>query len=116
VLDRDYFAVPDGEISGITSVLTLLGGRAVHSAGDFRNLAPPPPPAMPDWSPVNRYGGYQHASAESAPATHAMAAACGCGRACAVHGHDHGRTAAAPVREEDLKGFWGALGCSCWAV
>jgi predicted amidohydrolase YtcJ len=116
VLDRDYFAVPDEEISSITSVLTLLGGQAVHGAGGFQNLAPPLPPAMPDWSPVNRYGEYQHAAAEPEPAVRAMAAACGCGRACAVHGHDHGRTAAAPVREEDLRGFWGALGCSCWAA
>jgi predicted amidohydrolase YtcJ len=115
LLDRDYFAVPGEEIAEITSVLTLLGGRPVHGSGDFQGLAPPLPPAMPDWAPVNRYGGYQHAAL--APATvHAMAAACGCGRACAVHGHDHGRTAAAPVREADLRGFWGALGCSCWAV
>ena len=39
-----------------------------------------------------------------------------CGHACTVHGHAHGAVAAAPVREEDLAGFWGALGCSCWAV
>jgi hypothetical protein len=118
VLDRDYFAVPDGEIAGTTSVLTLLGGEPVHGSGDFQGLAPPLPPAMPDWAPVNRYGGYQHAdaAAPNRPNAHAMAAACCCGRACAVHGHDHGRTAAAPVREEDLTGFWGALGCSCWAV
>jgi predicted amidohydrolase YtcJ len=114
-LDRDYFAVPGEEIAAITSVLTLLGGEPVHGSGDFQGLAPPLPPAMPDWSPVNRYGGYQHAMSEPA-ATHAMAAACGCGRACAVHGHDHGRAAAAPVRGENLGGFWGALGCSCWAV
>jgi predicted amidohydrolase YtcJ len=116
LLDRDYFAVPGEEIAAITSVLTLLGGKPVHGSGDFQGLAPPLPPAMPDWAPVNRYGGYQHAAAAAPANAHAMAAACGCGRACAVHGHDHGRMAAVPVREEDLKGFWGALGCSCWAV
>lgn len=115
LLERDYLAVPGEEIASITSVLTLLGGKPVHGAGDFQGLAPPLPPAMPDWAPVNRYGGYQHAA--MSPATvHAMAAACGCGRSCAVHGHDHARTAVAPVREEDLAGFWGALGCSCWAI
>src|ERR1700726_1697006 len=59
VLSDDYFNVADDRIADITSVLTLLGGRPVHASGDFSNLAPPLPPAMPDWSPVNYYGGYQ---------------------------------------------------------
>ena len=33
VLDRDYFAVPDEEIPGIRSVLTLVGGKIVHNDG-----------------------------------------------------------------------------------
>jgi predicted amidohydrolase YtcJ len=33
VLDRDYFSVPDAEIKQIRSVLTLVGGNAVHDAG-----------------------------------------------------------------------------------
>src|SRR5277367_5527579 len=59
VLSDDYFNVPKDRIADITSVLTLLGGRPVHASGDFSNLAPPLPPAMPDWSPVKYYGGYQ---------------------------------------------------------
>jgi predicted amidohydrolase YtcJ len=115
VLSDDLFAVPEEGIKGLGSVLTMVGGRVVHGSGDFQGMAPPLPPVSPDWSPVGYYGGYQHAAAE--PATlHALDAACDCGHACAVHGHAHGQTAAAPVREEELAGFWGALGCSCWAV
>jgi predicted amidohydrolase YtcJ len=31
VLDRDYFAVPDDEIKRVRSVMTVVGGRVVHS-------------------------------------------------------------------------------------
>jgi hypothetical protein len=30
VLDRDYFAVPDAEIKGIRSVMTVVNGSVVH--------------------------------------------------------------------------------------
>ena len=93
----------------------MVGGKVVHGTGSYQGMAPPLPPAAPDWSPVGFYGGYQRADAGPANA-HAMAAACGCGQACGVHGHAHGQTAAAPVRDEEAAGFWGALGCSCWAV
>jgi predicted amidohydrolase YtcJ len=48
--------VPAG-IADITSVLTLLGGKAVHADAEFKDLAPPLPPPMPDWSPVRTFGG-----------------------------------------------------------
>jgi hypothetical protein len=41
--------------------------------------------------------------------------ACGCASACSVHGHDHGRAWAGTAPVHDLKSFWGALGCSCFA-
>ena len=59
VLSDDYFAVPGDEIQDITSVLTMVGGKVVYGDGDFKDLAPPLPPAMPDWSPVRTFGGYQ---------------------------------------------------------
>ena len=59
VLSDDYFSVPEDAIQDITSVLTVLGGKPVHGDGDFKDLAPPLPPPMPDWSPVRTYGGYQ---------------------------------------------------------
>jgi predicted amidohydrolase YtcJ len=33
VLDRDYFTVPDADIRNVRSVLTILGGKAVHDTG-----------------------------------------------------------------------------------
>ena len=87
--------------------------------GDFAPLAPVLPPPMPDWSPVRHTGGYKsrlRAEAVDPNRTLArLAAACGCGTACGVHGHAHAwARPAAPVRDEG--GFWGALGCLCWAV
>jgi hypothetical protein len=104
VLSDDYFNVADDRIAGITSVLTLLGGRPVHASGDFSNLAPPLPPAMPDWSPVNYYGGYQ----SPAEAVAAAVAGPGAQRVAAhrCHGaHSHASQSA----------LWGDFGCTCWA-
>jgi predicted amidohydrolase YtcJ len=109
VLSDDYFSVPEDRIQDITSVLTLLGGRSVHGDAEFKDQAPPLPAPMPDWAPVRRYGGYRH----RAPPQIAARVACGCAKACGVHGHAHSWAASPPV--SDQAGFWGALGCSCWA-
>jgi predicted amidohydrolase YtcJ len=104
VLSDDYFNVADDRIADITSVLTLLGGRPVHASGDFSNLAPPLPPAMPDWSPVNYYGGYQSPT----EAVAAAVAASGAQRVADHHckgAHSH----------SPLSAPWGDLGCTCWA-
>lgn len=112
LLSADYFAVPEHEIVHIESVLTVLGGRVVHGAGSFADLAPKLPPALPDWSPVNATGGYYQA-----PETRArIAESCGCASACAVHGHDHAAALGARAPAADARGFWGAFGCGCWAV
>lgn len=58
VLSDDYFAVPEGKIRDITSVLTVVGGDVVHADGPFGGLAPPPLPFSPDWAPPARFGGY----------------------------------------------------------
>ena len=112
VLSKDYFSVPEAEIADISSVLTLLGGKVVWGDGDFGQLSPPLPPAMPDWSPVRHFGGYQHAAASQRTQ---VSASCGCSRSCGVHGHAHAAAWAAPIPVADNKSFWGALGCSCWA-
>ncbi|MFG1264644.1 amidohydrolase [Xanthobacter aminoxidans] len=114
VLSDDYFSVSEDRIQDITSVLTLLGGVPVHGDGAFRDLAPPLPPAMPDWSPVRTFGGYQPRKADSAQ-KYAFAAACGCAKACGVHGHAHAGAWGASVPVGDQQGFFGALGCACWA-
>jgi predicted amidohydrolase YtcJ len=114
VLSADYLSVPEDQIAHLFSVLTLLGGNVVHGAGDFAELAPPLPPAAPDWSPVRTFGGYQDRAAQAVPRT--AASACGCAHGCGVHGHDHAQAWTAPVPASDSRSFWGALGCSCWAV
>ena len=115
VLSGDYFKVPEDQIRHLVSALTVVGGRIVHGEEEFGKLAPPLPPAMPDWSPVNHFGGYYKPA--SAAAAHSLAqASCGCGAACNVHGHAHARAYQDTVDSGEQRGFWGALGCSCWVV
>lgn len=52
VLSKDYFSVPEEEIKGIESVMTIVDGKVVYAAGHFTPLAPPAIPVVPDWSPV----------------------------------------------------------------
>jgi len=94
ILSADYFTVPEDEIKGIEAVLTVMGGRIVHATEEFGNLAPPPLPASPDWSPVGCYGGYHHGSV--APAAFHQA-------------HVHRQVGAAKGSR-----LWG-LGCDCYA-
>jgi hypothetical protein len=97
----------------------------VYAAGAFAELdASPPPPAMPDWSPVRTFGGYgawgarpDRAEAVAAEALAREAAGtCGCAAGCGVHGHAHATAWSAKLPVADLRSFWGALGCACWAV
>ncbi|HEV8695093.1 MAG TPA: amidohydrolase, partial [Lysobacter sp.] len=118
VPDCDFYACAESEIADTTSLLTVVGGRIVYAAGSFAAHDVPPPPAMPDWSPVRTYGGYA-AWGQSAAARvpmQAAAAACGCSHGCHVHGHNHAASWASRIPVDDLKSFWGALGCACWAV
>jgi hypothetical protein len=68
VLSDDYFSVAEEQIKHIESVLTMVDGKVVYGAGDFGNLAPPPLPTSPDWSPTKTYGGY-HPTASFASST-----------------------------------------------
>ena len=119
VPDRDYFKCPELEIADITADLTIVGGKIVYGANAFAKLDDGgPPPAMPDWSPVRAFGGYgAWADAASGQNVERRAAAsCGCVHACSVHGHDHATAWSSNLPVGDLKSFWGALGCACWAV
>lgn len=111
LLSADYFTVPESEIAGITSVLTVLGGTVVHGSDDHAPLAPALPPALPDWSPARRHAGHA-AQRNDTAARYRVMSACDCASACAVHGHAHLRSTAVPTA--DPNGFWGLLGCSCW--
>ncbi|MGU3362967.1 amidohydrolase [Methylobacterium sp. M6A4_1b] len=121
VPDRDYFACAESEIADATSDLTVVGGRIVYAAGTFASLdGSPPPPAMPDWSPVRTFKGYGAWGDTPGPAEAVLArqaaASCACSNDCSVHGHAHATAWSAKLPIADLKSFWGALGCACWAV
>jgi predicted amidohydrolase YtcJ len=116
---RDYFSCAESEIAELTSDLTMVGGKIVFGANDFARFdSGSIPPAMPDWSPVRTFGGYGAwgQSSETSPSLRAIALSCDCANDCAVHGHEHARAWAAKLPIADLKSFWGALGCACWAV
>jgi len=115
VPDRDYFACAESEIADTTSLLTIVGGHIVYGSGPFADIDESAvPAAMPDWSPVRSYGGY---AAWGAPkVAHAHTADCGCSRPCRIHGHRHATAWSSKLPIADLKGFWGALGCACWAL
>jgi len=103
VLSADYFAVPEEEIKGIESLLTIMGGRIVHGAGEFGPLAPPLPPISPSWSPTGVYGG-AYRKAHAATGSDAIASLHSCNNP--LHRHTHS------VFGES--GRWG-IGCTCFA-
>ncbi len=120
VPDRDFFGCPESEIADTTALLTMVAGRVVYGAGEFADLDDAaPPPAMPDWSPVRRYGGFAAwgiEPGEQAQTQRTIEANCACANDCGVHGHQHATAWSAKLPIADLKSFWGALGCACWAV
>ena len=125
VPDRDFFGCAESDIADTTSLLTMVGGKVVYGAGPFASFDEGTPPvAMPDWSPARTFGGYagwadKEVSAQGAPmqkVLHNAAAACGCANNCNVHGHRHATAWSSKLPVADLKSFWGALGCACWAV
>ena len=123
VPDRDFFNCPESDIADTTSLFTVVGGKVVYAAGPFSEHDQAPPPAMPDWSPVRNYGGYAawgrksgSGAASAKAAANAAAAACACAQSCQVHGHRHATAWGSKIPVADLKDFWGALGCACWAV
>ncbi|MGY4197283.1 amidohydrolase [Bradyrhizobium sp. USDA 4520] len=121
VPNKDFFACSEDEISFLTSDLTMVGGKVVYGAGDFVKLDENQvPPAMPDWSPVRTFKGYaawgEPEGAGKNSLKRAAISSCGCQSSCGVHGHDHASAWGSKLPISDLKSFWGALGCSCWAV
>lgn len=124
VPSKDYFTVPEDEISFLTSHLTVVGGRIVFGDGNFASLDENPlPPAMPDWSPTRKFKGFaawgdpEGAGKNSlSPIRQQAIASCGCASSCGLHGHDHAKAWGSSIPSSDLKSFFGALGCSCWMV
>ena len=121
VPSKDFFSCSEDEISHLTSDLTVVGGRMVYGAGDFSALdESAPPPAMPDWSPVRTFKGYAAWGEPEGAGKNSLRRTainlCGCANSCGVHGHDHATAWSSKLPISDLKSFWGALGCACWAV
>ena len=115
VLSSDYFTVPEEDIRSIVSVMTVVGGRIVHADDDYSNLAPPLPPASPDWSPVGVFQGAHRPSSHAHSHSHSHAHDHAHGHSCAMHGHHREIAWKSPVPTDDPHAFWGALGCSCFA-
>lgn len=117
VLSDDYFSIDPEEIKNIESVMTVLGGKIVYAAAEFKQDDSPLPPASPTWSPVRKFGGYWRATENRNAPSHkplqAKSAACACTNSCGMHEHSHAWVLDVPVK--DKKSFWGALGCSCFA-
>jgi hypothetical protein len=117
VLSEDLMTVPDAKIRSITSVMTVVGGKIVFADAEFDTLNPPLPPASPDWSVNALFASPAERQAAQAPAALNMRACHdGCSSGCGMHGHNHGIAWANPIPVRDKGAFWGALGCSCFAV
>ena len=119
VLTEDYMSVPEAQIKGIESVLTVVGGKIVYAVAEFADHAPPPIPVLPAWSPVGLFGGY------GAPLDVRKAARAGVPMAekhqhdadCRTHGCAHSGLqliAGAEAARNQFADFWGS-GCECFA-
>jgi hypothetical protein len=118
VPDRDYFSCAEDKIADTTSDLTIVEGKVVYAAGDFQFLDDSgPAPAMPDWSAVQRFGGYDawgvSQGAGEPTLLSNLAQSCGCDRACQVHGHGQALAWPSKLPVSNLRRFWGALGGAC---
>jgi len=108
-LSDDYFSVDETQIKYLNSVMTVVNGSVVYADEEFKPLAPPDLPVSPSWSPVAEFGGYSRFKPT------AVACVDGCLNLCGVHAHAHGWAWRKNVPVSDANGFWGALGCSCFA-
>ncbi|CAI0900142.1 N-substituted formamide deformylase precursor [Serratia quinivorans] len=116
VLSQDYFSVPEEQIKGIESVMTVVDGKVVYAAGSFSPLAPPAIPVLPDWSPVTQVPGhYRSAQPVATTRTGVLSQAHQCCGPCGVHAHQHDVARRSSIPVSDDNAFWGAFGCSCFA-
>lgn len=116
VLSQDYFSVPEEQIKGIESVMTVVDGKVVFAAGSFSPLAPPAIPVLPDWSPVTQVPGHYRSAPPSAAArVGVLSQAHQCCGPCGVHAHQHDVARRSSIPVSDDNAFWGAFGCSCFA-
>lgn len=105
LLSRPYFDVPEDEIRGIESNLTVVGGKIVYATAEHAHLAPPPLPISPGWSPAGEFGGYQnHGGGMPPPTADARQATLARMKLAIGHACSHG-----PLGHDSLTGGM----CSC---
>jgi predicted amidohydrolase YtcJ len=118
VLSADFFSVAEEDIKAIESVMTVVGGKIVYGADEFDPLAPPAIPVLPDWSPVKSVPGHYSARKSGTQSQQQQRRSIlphQCAGACNVHAHSHDVARRSSVPASNFSGFWGALGCSCFA-
>lgn len=116
VLSADFFSVHEDDIKAIESVMTVVDGKVVYGAGPFSSHGPGEIPVLPEWSPVAKVPGHYRAVAKTAAARQKKTALPhACVGSCGVHGHSHDVARKSSVPVSNFAGFWGALGCSCFA-
>jgi DNA polymerase-3 subunit gamma/tau len=60
ILPQDYFSMDVEKIRNLESSLTIVNGKVVYAAPEYKQWAPAVPEVQPEWSPVKYYGGYQN--------------------------------------------------------
>jgi predicted amidohydrolase YtcJ len=120
VPDRDFFACAESDIADTTALLTIVGGKVVYAAGDFSPHDDDSPAAgharLVAGAPLRRLRRLgrgarpcrRHCARPLLPAPAPTTATC--------MATSTPRPGAASCPIADLKSFWGALGCACWAV
>jgi hypothetical protein len=62
------------------------------------------------------YGAWGNVKATDVSRMNKLSMSCDCANTCSVHGHNHAGAWSRRLPVADLRSFWGALGCACWAV
>jgi hypothetical protein len=117
-LTDDYLSIPEEQIKGIESVLTIVGGKIVHATDEFATHAPPPIPVLPEWSPIKVFGGYgapldiRKAVRAGVPVAQTHVHSAGCHHGCSHSAHQ--LLAGIEAARNRYADFFG-LGCDCSA-
>jgi predicted amidohydrolase YtcJ len=59
ILSDDYFTANTEQVKHITALMTVVNGKIVYASGKYAAESPAIAAAIPVWSPINYYGGYQ---------------------------------------------------------
>lgn len=112
VLSDDYFSIPEERIKHLESVLTIVDGKPVYAAAEFQELAPPPLPISPDWSPVAYYGGYHNQITRSSVLRSPQIGSTHIG-CCSPSGSLASTSSFSLNKTGSLSTLWQGVGCAC---